>query len=103
MNPRTLKKKCDDVMARNTLMGSLASKLAPFTMLNTEKIKKEYFEYPKERAMLGLAYDVGCLNLRMNRKAESLKKFGSIQCLVAGCTGYDELRHIMNDCQGCQS
>ena len=65
-----------------------------------QRHQREYFTYTKEKAKLALAYDVGCLNLRGNRKAESLKKFGSIACLVPGCTGLDTLEHVMENCQG---
>ena len=55
---------------------------------------------PKERALLGLAFDVGCLNFRGARRNESHQKYGSTQCWVPGCTGVDTYSHVTETCQG---
>ena len=61
---------------------------------------QDYFTMPKEKALLGLALDVGCLNFRGSRRNESRQKYGTSQCWVPGCTGMDTLEHVMTSCQG---
>ena len=100
VRPKLIKERIEGWSKCKTLVESLSSKSAPYHHLRTERQQREYFTYTKEKAKLALAYDVGCLNLRGNRKAESLKKFGSIACLVPGCTGLDTLEHVMENCQG---
>ena len=100
VRPKFIKERVQGWSRSVTLSESLSSKSAPYHHQRTEKRHREYFEYPKIKAQLALAYDVGCLNLRGNRKAESLSKFGSVACLIPGCTGIDTLDHIQNTCQG---
>ena len=100
VRPKFIKERIEGWSKCKTLVESLSSKSAPYHHLRTERQQREYFTYTKEKAKLALAYDVGCLNLRANRKAESMKKFGSISCLVPGCTGLDTLDHVMYQCQG---
>ena len=100
VRPEHLKEKIEGKSKCETLVESLASKSAPFHYLQKTKKQRNYFTYSKDKAKLALAYDAGCLNLRANRRNESLKKYGSISCLVPGCTGIDDLEHIMYKCQG---
>ena len=101
VRPRFIKERIEGWSKVMTLTESLCSKSAPYHHLRPGKRYLEYFTFPKEKAKLALAYDVGCLNLRGNRRAESLNKFGTILCLIPGCTGSDTLDHILYSCQGC--
>ena len=100
VRPKLIKAQVAGRSKVQTLTESLCSKSAPYHHLRPGKGHSEYFLFTKEKAKLALAYDVGCLNLRGNRRIESMKKFGSIQCLVPGCTGKDTLRHVLYECQG---
>ena len=100
VRPELLKEKLEGKSKCQKLTASLSSKSAPFHYPNQTNKQREYFTYVKEKAKLALSYDVGCLNLRANRRTESLKKFGSTQCLVPGCVGEDDLEHIIYTCQG---
>ena len=101
MNPKKLKIRIDSKIKSKVLTESLSCNSAPLHYMRDKKSAvRDYFTMTKDRAMLGLSYDVGCLNLRANRRAESIKKFGSTQCLVPACTGQDSLQHIIYECQG---
>ena len=100
VRPKLIKAQAYGRSKCRTLTESLCSKSAPYHHLRPGKGNKEYFTFTKEKAKLALAYDVGCLNFRGNRRIESLKKHGSTACLVPGCTGSDTLRHVMHECQG---
>ena len=101
VDPKKLKRHIDSVMRSKVLAETLSSNSAPKHYMKVkESGMKEYFTMSKDRAMLGLAYEVGCLNLRAHRRAESLKKFGTVQCIIPACTGRDSLDHILNECQG---
>ena len=100
VRPKLIKAQAAGISKCRTLTESLCSKSAPYHHLRPGRGQREYFTFTKEKAKLALAYDVGCLNLRGNRRVESMKKYGSIACLVPGCTGKDTLRHVMYDCQG---
>ncbi len=100
VNPKQLKTEIENAIKHKVLIETFKAKSAPFHHIPITNKYREYFEASKERSMLGLAYDVGCLNLRGHRKSESMKRFGSYQCLIPGCTGEDMLQHIMTDCQG---
>ena len=100
VRPKLIKAQAAGISKCRTLTDSLCSKSAPYHHLRPGKGQKEYFTFTKEKAKLALAYDVGCLNLRGNRRVESMKKYGSVSCLVPGCTGKDTLRHVMYECQG---
>ena len=101
MRPEVLKAKIEDKLRREVLIESLQSKSAPLHMIrNKSNQNRAYFTMPKDRARLGLAFEVGCLNLKANRRRESLKKFGTTQCVIPACTGSDSLLHIMEECQG---
>ena len=98
--PRKLKVRIESVLRRNILIGSLCGKSAPHHYIRDKSNQiKCYFTMPKEKALLGLSYDVGCLNMRGNRRNESNKKYGTVQCWVPGCTGKDTLEHVMSECQ----
>ena len=99
--PKILKNKINSNIKVKVLLGSLSGKSAPHHYLRdkTNQVKK-YFMMPKEKALLGLAYDVGCLNFRGNRRNESQQKYGTTQCWVPGCTGKDTLDHVRETCQG---
>ena len=100
-DPAGLKEDIKGILERLVLMQTYKANSAPYHEIQTKQCKiRPYFMLSKERAMLGLSYDVGCLNLRANRKHESLKKFGSIKCLIPACTGNDSLKHILYECQG---
>ena len=90
----------DEHCRRKVLLETLQCRSAPYHHLKRHKGYREYFEAPKERALLGLAYDTGCLNFRAHRKSESLKKWGTIKCHVPACTGDDTLKHVIYECQG---
>ena len=101
VRPENLKEKIEDRLRREVLIESLQSKSAPLHMIrNKSNQNREYFTMPKDRARLGLAFEVGCLNLKANRRIESMKKFGTTQCVIPACTGSDSLLHIMEECQG---
>ena len=101
VEPKRLKSLIESQIKQKVLVASLMTKSAPLHRLKDKSNRqRDYFLMPKERAMLGLAYDVGCLNLRGNRRAESLKKFGTTKCLVPACTGEDNWGHITQGCQG---
>ena len=100
VRPRHIKDRLESWSRCKTLTESLSSKSAPYHHLRTERRQREYFTYTMEKAKLALAYDVGCLNFRGHRRIESMKKFGSIACLIPGCTGKDTLHHVWNECQG---
>ena len=85
---------------RGVLIETYKAKSAPYHYQHVDNRMPAYFESSKERAMLGLSFQVGCLNLRAHRKSESMKKFGTFQCLIPACTGNDSLAHIMDECQG---
>ena len=100
-DPRDLKAKIISNIKVKVLTESLSGKSAPQHFLRDKTNQnQEYFLLPKEKALLGLAFDVGCLNFRGSRKNESRQKYGSSQCWVAGCTGTDNLEHVMTTCQG---
>ena len=99
--PRALKEKITSNIKTKVLLGSLSSKSAPMHYIRDKTNQvQEYFTMPKEKALLGLALDVGCLNFRGSRKNESRQKYGTSQCWVPGCTGLDTLDHVMTTCQG---
>ena len=100
VSQKVLKRLIGDNIKRKVLLETLSCRAAPYTTLRVQKGYREYFQYPKERALLGLAYDVGCLNLRAHRKSESLKKWGTFKCHVPACTGDDNLQHVIYECQG---
>ena len=100
VRPDHIKERIEGKSKCRTLAESLCSRSAPYHYLQKTKKQRNYFTYSKDKAKLALAYDVGCLNLRANRRAESFKKYGSVSCLVPGCTGTDDLEHIMYNCQG---
>ena len=81
-------------------MQTFKAKSAPYHYLPVDNKPRQYFELSKEKALLGLAFETGCLNLRGHRKSESLKRYGTFQCLIPACTGIDTLEHIMTGCQG---
>ena len=77
----------------------LRSKKAPYHVRNIEEKRKFYFEMAKHKAKIALCYDIGELNVRSNRRHESVKKYGGIQCVVPGCVQDDTLDHIQ-ECYG---
>ena len=100
-DPKLLKGKINSNIKVKVLVGSLSGKSAPHHYLRDKTNQvKGYFTMPKEKALLGLAYDTGSLNFRGNRRNESNKKYGSIQCWVPGCTGQDTFDHVKDTCQG---
>ena len=50
-------------------------------------------------AKLILAWRMGEVNLKMNRKRELVAKFGSTECWVQVCGGNDDLDHVI-ECFG---
>ena len=58
-----------------------------------------YATLPKHQAKLALLHEIGELNFRANRKWESIKKLGTIECLVPGCGQEDSLEHVQ-ECYG---
>ena len=100
VSPSLLKKLIKDNIQRKVLIETLQTRSAPYHNLKRQKGYREYFTSSKERALLGLAFDVGCLNFRAHRKSESLKKWGTIKCHVNACTGVDSLEHVVYECQG---
>ena len=100
-DPRRLKDMINSNIKVKVLLGSLSGKSAPLHYLRDKSNQvKGYFTLPKEKALLGLAHDTGCLNFRGNRRNESNKKYGSTQCWVPGCTGVDTFDHVRETCQG---
>ena len=101
--PRVLKEQIEDNIRREVLLESLQGKAAPYHWIRNKKNQnnnREYFKMSKDKAKLGLAFEVGCLNLRAHRRIESMKKIGTTQCVIPACTGEDSLKHAMEECQG---
>ena len=98
VRPDHIKEKIHSFSRIRVLIDSLGAKSAPFHHINPKP--RDYLTDSKERAKLALCYDVGCLNFRGHRKRESIKKYGSYQCHVPGCTGDDTLHHVVYECQG---
>ena len=72
----------------------LRSKKAPYHVRKIEEKRKFYFSLAKHKAKIALYYDIGELNFRSNRRHESHKKYGGVQCVVPGCVENDTLEHI---------
>ena len=100
-DPRRLKRRIEGSIKKAVLIQSLSGKAAPLHRLRDRtQQQRAYYLMPKERAILAMAYEVGCLNFKMNRKKESQKKYGNLKCWVPACTGKDSLDHVMYTCQG---
>ena len=67
-----------------------------------KKFKKDYWKLERRRALLVFAFKIGNLDFRNNKKGEAMRKFGSVACLVPGCTGKDDLEHVL-ECSGYNS
>ena len=86
--------------AMNKLWVSLiTSKKAPWGARKPEEKRRFYTSMPKHLAKCALVYEIGELNFRTNRKYESLKKYGTLECVVPGCCQLDTLDHAMQ-CYG---
>lgn len=65
-----------------------------------QKQRKEYFKAPKMPAKATFMMNVGELNFKTNRRKESIKKFGNIECPVESCLSPDSLVHAAYECLG---
>ena len=65
----------------------------------TQDSNKSYFLGTKLEAKLMLALRVGELNFKVNRRRESVKKYGGVQCMVGVCMEDDSLLHV-GECFG---
>ena len=101
-DPKWLKKKIWTSSMNKLWWALLKSKKAPFHIRNLEEKRQFYFTLPKHQAKIALYYDIGELNLRSNRRHESCKKYGGIQCVVPGCVEDDTLKHLQ-ECHGYSS
>ena len=57
------------------------------------KKKKNYWTFPKREARLIMSHNIGELNFKVNKKQESLKKYGNLNC-IAGCDEVDSYDHV---------
>ena len=83
----------------NLWLSLITSKKAPWGPNRSEEKQRFYFTLPKHQAKCALLYEIGELNFRTNRKWESLKKFGTTECVVQGCGQEDTLDHA-KECYG---
>ena len=63
------------------------------------KYKKSYWQMSKRKALLVFGYQIGNLDFRNNKRRESVRKFGGVNCLIPHCEGIDEIDHVKS-CQG---
>ena len=98
MIPDKLKKKITRSSLDKVWLSLITSKKAPYSVRREEK-QRFYSTLPKHQAKLALLHEIGELNFRANRKWESLKKLGTIECLVPGCCQEDSLEHVQ-ECYG---
>ena len=81
-------------------MSLITSKKAPWSPnRHGEEKTRFYFSLPKHQARCALLYEIGELNFRANRRSESMRKFGTIECVVPGCGQVDTLSHA-HECFG---
>ena len=80
-------------------MSLITSKKAPWSPnRHGEEKTRFYFSLPKHQAKCALLYEIGELNFRANRRSESMRKFGTIECVVPGCGQDDTLSHAHECC-----
>ena len=101
MNPEKLKKRIFRSSMDKVWLSLITSKKAPLSTRKEEKMSS-YATLPKHQAKLTLLHEIGELNFRANRKWESIKKLGTIECLVPGCCQEDSLQHVQ-ECYGCST
>ena len=91
--PKVLKKKIFESSMNKVWLSLIMSKKAPWTPRRPEEKSRFYFSLPKHQAKCALLFETGELNFRTNRKYESLKEFGTLECVVPGCCQLDTLDH----------
>ena len=91
--PDKLKKKIYNSSMNKLYLSLLTSKKAPWAPRRDNEKRRFYHTLPKHQAKCALIYEIGELNFRTNRKQESLKKYGTLECVVPGCCQEDTLEH----------
>ena len=99
VKPETLKREIMRSSMNKLWISLIISKKAPWGPNRNDEKQRFYFTLPKHQAKCALLYEIGELNFRSNRKWESLKKIGTIECLVPGCGQDDSLEHV-KQCHG---
>ena len=99
LNPTNLKKQIYKSSMDKLWLSLLSSKKAPWAPRREGEKDRFYHTLPKHQAKCTLLYEAGELNFRANRKYESLKRYGSIECVVPGCHQDDTLEHAL-ECYG---
>ena len=77
----------------------LTSKKAPEAPRRDGEKDRFYHTLPRHQAKCALLHKAGELNFRANRRNESMKRYGTIECVVPGCGQPDTLQHAM-ECYG---
>ena len=98
-HPKILKKKIFEASMNKLWISLLMSKKAPWSPRRPEEKTRFYFSLPKHQAKCALLYETGELNFRTNRKQESLREFGTLECVVPSCCELDTLEHAKG-CHG---
>ena len=93
IKPKILKKQIFESSMNKLWISIIMSKKAPWTPRRYEEKTRFYQTLPKHQAKCALLYEIGELNFRTNRKQESLKEFGTLECVVPGCCQLDTLEH----------
>ena len=99
VNPVKLKKEIQRSSMNKLWISLIMSKKAPWGPNRNEEKQRFYFSLPKHQAKCALLFEIGELNFRANRRWESLKKFGTTECVVPGCVQEDTLIHAQ-ECYG---
>ena len=98
--PEKLKKSIFLSSMNKLWMSLITSKKAPWSPnRHGEEKTRFYFSLPKHQARCALLYEIGELNFRAFKRSESMRKFGTIECVVPGCGQDDTLSHA-HECYG---
>ena len=84
--PKKLKKAIFTSSMNKLWISLIKSKKAPWAPnRHGEEKSRFYYTLPKHQAKVALLYEIGELNFRADKKAEAMRKHGTIQCVVPGC------------------
>ena len=97
MDPEMLKERINEKIFEKLWWDILKSKKAPISERTFKKKMPEYATKSKLESKLLLLWQCGELGFRASKRHESLRRFGSISCLLNICDENDTLAH----CQVC--
>ena len=99
VNPKEIRERVETRAFNRLWIKCIEAKKPPLAARREDGRGRHYSELPVNKAKLMLCFEVGDLNFRKNRKQESLKKYGSYECLVPFCREDDCFDHVRK-CRG---